>query len=368
MSETKYYIGLMSGTSIDSIDAALVTISDNKTHLIGSHSEDIPSTLKNNLLALCSPGTDEITRMGSADYQLGKLFAKATNTLLAKNQLVSKDVCAIGSHGQTIRHLPETSTPFTLQIGNPSIISHDTGICTVADFRRSDMAAGGQGAPLAPAFHQAAFSHPQKHRVIVNIGGIANITSLNPLKPAFGFDTGPGNCLLDYWAQQHIKQSFDTNGKWGASGKTIPALLEKCLADPYFQRRPPKSTGREHFNPAWLNMQLNDEKYLPVDIQATLTALTALSISNEVKALKGPIDEVFICGGGAHNSAVIDSIQSELASIPVTSTKPLGIAADWVEAAAFAWLAHQTLNNRPANLPSVTGANKACILGAIYPV
>ena len=230
------------------------------------------------------------------------------------------------------------------------------------------MAAGGQGAPLAPAFHQAAFSHPKKHRVIVNIGGMANITSLNALKPALGFDTGPGNCLLDYWAQQHINQSFDTNGDWGASGKTIPALLEKCLADPYFQRRPPKSTGREHFNPAWLSMLLNDEKYLPVDVQATLTALTARSISNDIKALEDSVDEVFICGGGAHNSALIDSIGSELASIPVNSTEPLGIAADWVEAAAFAWLAHQTLNNRPANLPSVTGANKACVLGAIYPV
>lgn len=365
---SEYYIGLMSGTSADGIDAALVDFSERQPRLAATHYTPYSSALRQQILELCVPGQNEIQRMGELDVTLGKAFANAAAHLLNACNLSATAVKAIGSHGQTIRHHPHAPHFFTLQIGDPNIIAAETGITTIADFRRKDIANGGHGAPLVPAFHDYVLRTKHNDRAIVNIGGIANVTLLPSSADAFitGFDTGPGNVLLDAWIQRHQQLSHDKNGDWGAQGNVQPALLASFLADPYFHTAAPKSTGREYFNTDWLDRHLKERKFSAVDVQATLTELTAASILDAVKQYM-PKGEILVCGGGAHNAFLMKRLQ-KLAheTFTVDSTAKYGIDPDWMEAMAFAWLARQTLNKKSGSLPSVTGAKQPCILGGIY--
>lgn len=364
---TELYIGLISGTSADGIDAALVEFQHDKPELLATHYTPYHPALREKILALCTPGENEIQRMGELDVLLGDEFAKATNQLLQKNSLPADNINAIGSHGQNIRHSPRGEYRYTIQIGDPNIIATKTGITTVADFRRKDVALGGQGAPLVPAFHQCVFGKSKSNQVIVNIGGIANITVLTPSSTnVTGYDTGPGNALMDAWIQQHQQSPHDVRGQWGAQGTTSSVLLKKLLSDPYFKLAAPKSTGREYFHLAWLQKYLNGLTISPIDIQATLAEFTATTILN---AISQHFDhgDIFVCGGGAHNDFLMQRLQLLGENkFKITSTKQLGIDPDWVEAMAFAWLARQTLHHRTGNLPSVTGANSAAILGGVY--
>lgn len=365
MSEPTLYIGLMSGTSLDAIDAALIEIHDGHIQVRETHSSPIEDALHRELLALCQPGDNEIDRMGSADRMLGRLFARSVEQLLDKSGLDAASIRAIGSHGQTIRHRPQGPNGFSLQIGDPNTIRHLTGITTVSDFRRMDIAAGGQGAPLVPAFHRAAFYCDSRQRSIVNIGGMANITLLYPDRTE-GFDCGPGNVLMDHWIAQHRGQRYDSDGQWAASGKVLKPLLAALLGDAYFSTPAPKSTGRERFNAHWLEQKL-PSAYHPQDVQATLLELTAQSIAEAVRSHSGEDSAVYLCGGGAHNGALQQRLAELLAPRTLDCTDQLGIAADWVEAAAFAWLAHQALCAQTGNCPQVTGACQEEILGAVYP-
>jgi len=363
-----HYIGLMSGTSVDGIDAALVSIPANgRPALVATHQHSLPIALRDAIQALMQPGPNEIEREGELDIQLGHLFAQAVKELLAKSGIGSSRIRAIGSHGQTIRHRPHAPHPFTRQIGNPSVIAEETGITTVADFRARDLAAGGEGAPLVPAFHHWLFRKSGVHRVIVNIGGIANLTWLPATEDStvLGFDTGPGNTLLDQWISLHRNQPYDRDGAWAASGHIQKELLARLLADEYFAKAPPKSTGREHFNLAWLEPQLVDTP-VPENIQATLAELTAASIVGGINHLPDKPAEIYVCGGGSHNRHLLARLRALLIGIPVATTEALGFDPDWVEAAAFAWLAHQTLAGHAGNLPSVTGARHPVLLGGIY--
>jgi len=363
------YIGLMSGTSVDGIDAALVAIDDTRgLSLLATHQHAIPGNVRSAIQALIQPGDNELDREGDLDMLLGEMFAAAANTLLQRSGKNAAEIRAIGSHGQTVRHRPQSAHPFTRQIGNPSVIAEGTGITTVADFRARDMAAGGEGAPLVPAFHNDLFRKDGVDRAIVNIGGIANITWLpgNNTEPVIGFDTGPGNTLLDQWIARHQGASHDSDGAWAAGGSVLDPLLEQLLADKYFAKTPPKSTGRESFHLAWLQAHLQGHEAAR-DVQSTLAELTARSIGSALtRLLPRPPREVYVCGGGGHNRDLLTRIERHLAAIPLATTTALGLDPDWVEAAAFAWLAHQTLAGRPGNLPSVTGAKRAVVLGGIY--
>jgi len=363
-----HYIGLMSGTSVDGIDAALVSIPVNgQLALLATHQHPFPSAVRDAIQALMQSGPNELEREGELDVQLGRLFAEATNALLAKSGVSASSIRAIGSHGQTIRHRPHATHPFSRQIGNPSVIAEVTGITTVADFRARDLAAGGEGAPLVPAFHQWLFRKPGVNRAVVNIGGIANISWLPATENSavLGFDTGPGNTLLDQWIVRHRNELYDRDGAWAASGRVQNDLLASLMADEYFTKVPPKSTGREHFNLAWLEQKLVS-KFAPEDIQSTLAELTAASIAQSLKFLPEKIGEIYICGGGSHNRQLLARLRALLPGIPVATTQILGLDPDWVEATAFAWLAHQTLAGRAGNLPSVTGARHPVLLGGIY--
>lgn len=368
-SQKNLYIGLMSGTSLDGVDAVLVEFKDNQANLIASHSHAIPSILRETLLNCIHPNwKGSLVEMGLLNCQLGTVFSEATNSLLEKIKYDKSTIKAIGSHGQTLWHQPFGEYPFSMQSGDASIISEKTRITTVADFRSRDIAASGQGAPLVPAFHQELLSHPDKNRVILNIGGIANITILPETKlgiDASGYDTGPGNGLLDAWIFQHNGNRYDKNGDWGKSGTIIPELLETLLAYEFFSQDPPKSTGKEAFNINWLNSTLGDKlsKANPEDIQATLTELTAKSIADNINNC----DELFVCGGGIHNKFLIERIKQRLPNTIISSTEKVGIDPDWMEAIAFAWLAKQTIEGKTSNLPAVTGAKGKRILGAIYP-
>jgi len=363
-----HYIGLMSGTSVDGIDAALVSIPvSGQLALLATHQHPFPVAVRAAIQALTQPGPNEIEREGELDVQLGHLFAEAANTLLDKSGVSASSIRAIGSHGQTIRHRPHAAHPFTRQIGNPSVIAEDTGITTVADFRARDLAAGGEGAPLVPAFHRWLFHKPGVNRAIVNIGGIANITWLPATENSavLGFDTGPGNTLLDQWIARHWNEPYDRSGTWAASGRVQSDLLARLMADEYFSKTPPKSTGREQFNLAWLERQLVGE-LASEDIQATLAELTVASIAQAILLLPVKIGEIYVCGGGSHNRHLLTRLDALLPNIPVATTESLGLDPDWVEAVAFAWLAHQTLAGHAGNLPSVTGAHHPVLLGGIY--
>ena len=359
------YIGLLSGTSLDGIDAALFDFGDNDHRLCHAIDYAIPTVLREKLLALCLPGDNEIERMGLAHAELGAVFADATMELLAASATSPKAIRAIGCHGQTIRHRPEANHPFTLQIGDPNRIAAMTGITTVADFRGCDIALGGQGAPLAPAFHQAAFGLPHRIRAIINIGGIANISILDG-QQLLGFDTGPGNVLIDAWVNKHQQKTFDRDGQWAGQGSVDQALLAQLKSHPYFAEPPPKSTGREQFNLPWLEQQLERFSVSPVDIQSTLLEFTAQTISDQLAELPRALDEIYVCGGGAFNRQLMTRLKTLNQPVPLTTTATLNIPPDWVEAGLFAWLAKQRINRQPVDLSSITGAKRAGVLGAIY--
>jgi anhydro-N-acetylmuramic acid kinase len=359
----EFYVGLMSGTSLDGVDVVLADLGTGKPHLLGHRHHAFTSALKSELAALNHSGNDELRRAARAANELANIYASSVQSLLEQCSIGAGKINAIGCHGQTVRHQPADG--YTLQLVNGSLLAELTGINVVCDFRSRDVAAGGEGAPLVPAFHHAVFASPDAHRVIVNVGGIANLTDLPRACAVTGFDCGPGNLLLDAWAQRHLEQPFDRDGAWARSGNAIPALLARLFADDYFRRAPPKSTGRETFNLEWLERQLEGTEK-PGDVQATLLALTALGISDAIRNFCAEATEVYLCGGGSRNVALVSLLTVQLASRQVAVTDALGVDAEHVEALAFAWLAQQTINSRPGNLPAVTGARGARILGAIY--
>ncbi len=360
-----YYLGVMSGTSLDGLDIALIEQSQ-RTQLLATHYVPMPSELRADLLALCSPGPDEIARTAVAEQQWVDLAAQGIATLLRQQNLEPAAIRAIGSHGQTIRHEPARG--FTLQIGNPALLAELTGICVVSDFRRRDLAAGGQGAPLVPAFHEALFGAQDSPRAVLNIGGFSNLSLLEAGKPIQGFDCGPGNVLLDAWIQRHCGEPYDRDGAWAGSGQVQAQLLHSLLDAPYFQTQGPKSTGRELFNLAWLDQHLSQlPPYAPADVQATLLELSASSIIRALTTAQERTEALLVCGGGAHNGVLMRRLAELLPECAVDSTAAYGVPADWVEAMAFAWLAHCCLEAIPANRPSVTGARGLRVLGAIYP-
>jgi len=360
------YIGVMSGTSLDGLDIALVDQDGDHTRLLDTHYLPMPPDLRAELLGLCSSGPDELVRAALAEQRWVCLAAEGIASLLDRQGIPSSQVRAIGSHGQTIRHHPAQG--ISVQIGNPALLAEHTGVCVVSDFRRRDLAAGGQGAPLVPAFHQALFADDGHYRAILNIGGFSNLTLIEPGKPVHGFDCGPGNVLLDAWIQRQQGLAFDRNGDWAASGSTQPELLKTLLGDSFFSSRGPKSTGRELFNMPWLEQHLAGFPDMPPeDIQATLLDLTVASIVAALQAAQSRTDELLVCGGGAHNRTLMRRLAELLTATKVASTEAYGVPPDWVEAMAFAWLAHCCLEGIPANRPSVTGARGLRILGAIYP-
>jgi len=367
-----YFIGVMSGTSLDGIDVVVIDLQNNNhVELIAAHTYAFEPTLKQGLTTLIERQHCELREFGELDIALGQAIANAINNLLAANKLNPNAIKAIGSHGQTIFHHPEGHHPFSLQIGNANVIAEHTGISTVADFRQRDMVLGGQGAPLVPAFHKNLFEDKQQHRAIINIGGISNITVLPATDTGhqvIGFDTGPGNVLLDTWYEQHQHGPYDHDGLWAAAGTINKELLAHLLKDEYFKQAIPKSTGREYFNLAWLHKKLTEfqRQLEPQDVQATLTALTAHTIAQDIHRYASQTKAIYICGGGSHNSSLMAMLQQSLANIAVSTTEELGLHADWVEACAFAWLAAQTLANKTGNLPDVTGAQRATILGGVY--
>ncbi|MFA5241978.1 MAG: anhydro-N-acetylmuramic acid kinase [Sulfuricella sp.] len=364
MDSTRLYIGLMSGTSLDGVDAALIQFDSSGFHFVEAVFHSFEPSLKNALLALNLTGENELLRAAQAGNILASCYAAAVSDLLSQAKLSSGAISAIGCHGQTIRHRPELGV--TIQIGNASLLAELTGITVIADFRNRDIAAGGQGAPLVPAFHAAAFRTPDLNRVIVNIGGISNLTWLPSTGTITGFDCGPGNLLLDAWIQINLGTPFDRDGAWSASGKVLPGLKQTMLAHPFFAAPPPKSTGRDMFHLEWLKPLL-PPRHDPEDIQATLLEVTACAIADSISRYCPGANEIFLCGGGAHNSALRKRLSELFPNLKLSLTDTLGIDADWVEAAAFAWLAYQTQHGLPGNLPAVTGAKGPRILGAIYP-
>ncbi len=370
--DTSYYIGLMSGTSLDGVDVVLADIQlPHKFTLLAAKTYPIPDKLKYELLSLSQKQqANELDLYAHLDVKMGQLFAQCCLSIMQEQQISADQVFAIGSHGQTLRHYPVDEYPTTLQIGDPNIIAQETQITTIADFRRRDMAAGGQGAPLVPPFHQALFSDKKNNRAIVNIGGIANITflSTDSSDEVIGYDTGPGNGLMDNWCNTHLNCAYDTAGELAAQGVIDQELLKQMLADPYFSQAHPKSTGREYFSIHWLEKQLknNSNKNSSLNVLATLLELTCHSIANEIKQLKPKVNEVLVCGGGVKNDRLMLRLGKLLPEMLIASTEEFGLHPDWVEASAFAWLAQQTLNGLSSNLPSVTGANEEVILGAIW--
>jgi len=364
------YIGLMSGTSMDAVDAALVDFAGPVPRLVAARSHDIPEDLRSDLLAVLTSETISRSTLWSTDARVGELFAGAATALLEDARIAAEDVVAIGSHGQTIFHDPHAPVPCTVQIGDPNIVAERTSITTVADLRRRDLAAGGEGAPLAPAFHHAVFHTRETDRAVVNIGGIANLTVL-PAAGAvvLGLDTGPGNTLIDAWMREHCALPMDRDAGWAATGACDAALLAALEDDPYFRLPPPKSTGRELFHLGWLRARLAglDRPPSPQDVQHTLCVLTAATIANAVTEHAPATGELLVCGGGVHNPLVMGELARRLAPVRVVSTGELGFEPDWIEAMAFAWLAKQTMEGKPGNLPTVTGAAHPVVLGGIYP-
>lgn len=361
---SQLYIGLMSGTSLDGIDAALLDFGVEPPRIVATAFNAYPQTLVDLLLQLHHDQAGELHQSQQIANQLARLYAAAVAQLLVTANIRPAEVAAIGNHGQTIRHRPEHG--YTLQLGNNALLAELSGIDVIGDFRSRDIAAGGQGAPLVPAFHRAIFGSDRHNRVILNIGGIANITHLPASGAVSGFDTGPGNLLLDSWIRLHRQQAYDRGGAWAASGTPIRALLAQLLAEPYLRQAPPKSTGRDLFNLSWLQRQL-DPEWRAEDVQATLLAYTCTSITNAVADYCAGCEQIYVCGGGAHNTALMQALQQQLPGIDLATTGALGIDPDWVEASAFAWLAHRFVQRQPGNLPAVTGASGLRVLGALYP-
>jgi anhydro-N-acetylmuramic acid kinase len=362
------FIGMISGTSRDGVDAALVRFKDGLPEVLEAvcipYPAEIADTLKKLIVTGKRPAREAMTAL---DDHLAAHFSRTALALLEKAGSDPHVISAIGSHGQTVWHDPEGPEPETIQLGDPGSIARQTGIVTVGDFRRADMEAGGQGAPLAPLLHRALFysagdSRPAA-RVVLNLGGIANISVIGDSGSVSGFDTGPANCLMDGWIQEHRSEPFDRDGGWAANGSTMPVLLERMLADPYFQKAAPKSTGVEYFNASWLRRHLQNDSPEPVDVQATLAELTAVSIANSIRPFAP--DDVLLCGGGTHNAYVVQRLKALLPGITVRSTADFGLDPDWIEAILFAWLARERLAGRPLDTRSITGASRPVLLGNI---
>lgn len=366
--DSRLYIGLMSGTSVDGVDGVLARLGDGQPpQVLASASLPMPTELRQELLALNLSGEDELARGALAANALARLYAQAVSDLLREAGVAARDVAAIGAHGQTVRHRPDSG--YTVQLNAPALLAELSGIDVVADFRSRDVAAGGQGAPLVPPFHAAIFGAPEG-RAVLNLGGIANVTLLEPGKSPRGFDTGPANVFLDGWCQRHLGAPYDADGRWATSGQVLAPLLELLIAsEPWFALPPPKSTGRDLFNMQWLDSRLAEfdgPRPAPQDVQATLQRLTARTVANAIDAAAAGTREVFVCGGGARNPGLMRELAYCLQR-PVRATDALGVPAQQVEALAFAWLAQAFVARRPAGLPDVTGARGPRILGALYP-
>lgn len=362
--ERPLFIGLMTGTSLDGVDAALVDFTSGSPKSLATYWSPYPDPLRQEALALQAAADNELHRAALFANKLAYFYAEAVASVLINANISANQVTAIGCHGQTVRHQPDHH--YSLQINNPALLAELTNITVIADFRSRDLAAGGQGAPLVPAFHAAVFCDQNQHRLILNIGGFANLTDLKPGQLIRGFDCGPGNVLMDAWIDKNQSLPFDTNGQWAATGIILPCLLEKLMADNFFQAKPPKSCGRDDFNLHWLSRFLNGSERAE-DVQATLAEFTAVTAANAIKTWCGMPEAIFICGGGVHNATLVARLQHHLPHCRITSTDFLGQPPDWVEAVAFAWLAYRTASGRPSNLPAVTGASGHRILGAIYP-
>jgi len=366
----RLYVGLMSGTSLDAVDAVVLCMHEHgRARVVDGVSLALPSALRQELLALNTSGPDELHRAALASAELARLYADAVSQVLKRTRTPPSEVAAIGAHGQTVRHRPDLG--YTIQLNAPALLAELSGIDVIADFRSRDMAAGGQGAPLVPAFHRAQFASAQT-RVVLNLGGIANITVLGADGAVRGFDTGPANMLMDAWVQQHRHQAYDVDGSWAASGRPVPRLLEQMLAEPWFSMLPPKSTGRDDFNLRWLERKLRESlgdqpsTWPPAaDVQATLLQLTAQSVADAVRRYAADATDVLVCGGGARNRALMEALRAAL-PCPLTSTDEHGLPSQWVEAAAFAWLAWCHDTRHAAGLPEVTGARKPTLLGCRY--
>lgn len=362
--EADLYIGLMSGTSLDGVDAVVARFpGTTPPELLASNYLPYPASLRARLLELHTPQADELHLTNCIALELADLYTESITGLLAKAHLEAKQIKAIGCHGQTIRHRPESG--YTVQLVNGARLAEKTGITSIIDFRNRDIAAGGQGAPLVPAFHAATLYSQSEHRVIVNIGGISNLTNLPTDGTISGFDCGPGNLLLDAWAARHLGKPVDLGGAWATSGMVLPELLLRLLNHAFFTQSPPKSAGREQFNLDWLVGELAGDES-PQDVQATLLELTARGIVDAANLWCPGFEALYVCGGGVHNTALMQRLKA-LTSKPVASSAQLGMDPDWLEAIAFAWLAQQCLERKPGNLPAVTGASGPRILGAIYP-
>jgi anhydro-N-acetylmuramic acid kinase len=363
------YAGVMSGTSLDGVDAVVADFAPRQglCTTLGFAHVRMPDLLRDELAQLQSACDGELERAARASLALADLYAAAIADACRSAGVAAGDLAAAGVHGQTVRHRPEEG--WTLQLNDPARVAERADVAVVADFRRRDMAAGGQGAPLVPAFHAALFGTAERARAVLNVGGVANVTLLVPGEPVRGFDTGPGNTLLDLWYERHGEGLYDAGGAWAASGRVDHALLAVLLADPYFALRPPKSTGRDHFNAAWLDAALarHGGAYHPADVQATLTALTARAAADALRREAPAVDELFVCGGGAHNATLLRALARDLKPCSVRPTSDLGVAVEHVEALAFAWLAREAIAGRTTSLPAVTGARGARVLGAIYP-
>jgi anhydro-N-acetylmuramic acid kinase len=371
------YVGLMSGTSMDAVDAVLAEIdADGRFRVVAAHTAAMPAALGARLRRLARPGTgagpdgdpgiDPVDEFGELDRLVGELFAEAATSLLQASGVAPAAVRAIGSHGQTLRHRPRATPPFTLQVGDPNVIAARTGIAVVADFRRRDMALGGEGAPLAPAFHQAVFSQVDEYRAVLNLGGIANLTLLCPGAPVSGFDTGPANTLMDAWARRHLGCDYDTDGAWAASGTPDADLLDALQAHPFLARPPPKSTGPEDFSLDWLEDAIGSVgPVAPADVQATLTEFTACTVATALGDDRPA--RLIACGGGVHNRHLLARLVARLPGTRLESSAAHGVDPDQVEAAAFAWLAARHLAGLPGNLPEVTGARAPAVLGGTWP-
>jgi anhydro-N-acetylmuramic acid kinase len=358
-----YFIGVMSGTSADGIDAVLIATGDGQSTLTLGHHRGMPQALRDEILSFRHPGDNELDRLAVLDRQLADEYAAAILALLKEANVSASEITAIGSHGQTLRHHPSGETPYTVQVGDPNRLAELTGMTVVADFRRRDMAAGGQGAPLVPAFHRARLIDAGVPSAVVNVGGIANVTLVSAEGGVRGWDTGPGNTLLDGWISQHNGQRYDVEGSWASTGKVLEPLLNALLADPYFSRPHPKSTGPEYFHLDWLQQSLTGEE-APQDVQRTLLELTVMSICDALS--KESVEVVRLCGGGACNTLLRHRLAESMPSVQVTTTTEIGVDPQWVEAWAFAWLAEQTLASLPGNVPAVTGAAGERVLGGIY--
>lgn len=360
-SRSSLYIGLMSGTSLDGVDAVLAHIDHKGTKVLAHQHQPFPSSLRHSLASLCTPSDNEIHRLGMAERELTQQYTSIVKTLLAQAQLSAKDIAAIGCHGQTLRHHPELG--FSLQANNPGALAAHTRIAVVSDFRRADIALGGQGAPLVPKFHLYQFASSHSRKAILNLGGIANITLITDKELLLGFDTGPANTLLDAWCLKHTGHYYDKAGKWAQEGQLLTTLLENMLADSYFTLPPPKSTGREHFNMQWLAQFLKGDE-APEDVQHTLTHLTARTIALALE--QNTVDELVVCGGGAYNTFLLARLEKELANTKVVTSEEYGLPPEQVEATAFAWLAWANQKGIPGNAPQTTGAARELVLGGFY--